>query len=143
MKVTLCLLFIFLMSCTINKNNITDANYYLIYENNYNGKENSSYKIISNYEDYISEIKQLSILEEEYNDLLKIDFSSANLIFLYTGEKSTSGYHTKIKKSYFKNNILYIEKEFVAPNKEDITLSVITKPISIYKIVKADSIVVK
>lgn len=103
--------------------------YQVLSESSYQGKQTKSYEVIK---DNASLIK----LYESVNDpqVPKVDFTKAQVVALFMGERNTGGYDIKVKNVSEKGGKIYVTVEETKPKPGDMATMAITNPFTIVKI---------
>ncbi len=144
--ITIILAALFFSNCESTKqtqDNNPNANFEIIAQSDYGGKETKSYEVIKTQDELNKSIEGLQMEEIAMNKMKSIDFNKQVVLSLHSGLHNTGGYSIGVENVEVNGTITYVTVKTTTPNADEPVTMALTNPFCIAVIDKNETIIFK
>ena len=136
--VALSFILITIISCNSKKAASGEADFTILKENGYGGRETESHELVNDTKELIALCKELNIKE-----IPAVNFAQSSVVAVFMGQKRSGGYSITIEKVTVEDNTALVLVKNTVPEPGAAVTMALTAPYCVALIPKADDVEVK
>ncbi|MEX0997581.1 MAG: protease complex subunit PrcB family protein [Flavobacteriaceae bacterium] len=144
--VTVLILALMFSNCEGTKQtqeNIPNADFEIIIQSDYGGKETKSYEVIKSQSELNKALEGIQMEEIAMNKMKAVDFNKQVVLSLHSGLHNTGGYSIGVENVEVNGTTTYVTLKHSSPGPDELVTMALTNPFCIAVIDKNETIVFK